>query len=86
MGVLWAVVNRPPNSNLIFDQILDGGRAVPVELPRAAFWIASEGTGTVAPVPPESGTLVRLRLRLVDVISGDVLDEADLFLPVVRGG
>ncbi len=85
MQVSWEVKNRPPLSNLVFEQIV-GDHVVNVELPRALLWIPSTGTGVVAPVSPEgssdSGT-VRLRLTLLDVISADVLAQAEFDVAVI---
>ncbi|MCZ7543101.1 MAG: hypothetical protein M5R40_05965 [Anaerolineae bacterium] len=86
--VAWDVVNRVPHSNLVFEQVLADGRAVPVELPRAQRWVSSSGVGQVAPVPPfapsaPAGEDVHLRLRLVNVITGEIYDQEDLMIPVV---
>ncbi len=85
MQVTWEVKNRPPLSNLVFEQVI-GDRVVDVELPRDLLWISSAGTGVVAPVSPEdtsdSGT-VRLRLTLLDVISADVLAQAEFDVAVI---
>ncbi|MAS37031.1 MAG: hypothetical protein CL610_23730 [Anaerolineaceae bacterium] len=78
VSVSWAVSNRLPTSNLVFDQIVNGGEAVPVELPRDNLWIASRGDGMVAPVAPSSGSVVNLRLRVVDVLSGEIYAESEV--------
>ncbi len=75
VGVSWDVANRTPTSNLVFEQVLEGGRAIPVELPRPTLWIPSSGQGVVAPVPPGVGQPVRLRLRVVDLADGSTLAE-----------
>lgn len=72
VGVVWDVINRIPTSNLTFEQVLSDGSAVSVELPRSTMWIASAGEGAVAPVEPEG----EIRLRVVDVITGEVYDES----------
>ncbi len=79
----WEVANRTPTSNLIFEQVLPDGSAVPVELPRPNLWVASRGQGPVAPALPGTAEEVTLRLRLVDLVEGDVLDEQTLTLPIV---
>ncbi len=85
MQVSWEVKNRPPLSNLVFEQIV-GERVVNVELPRPLLWVPSAGSGVVAPISPEgssdSGT-VRLRLTLLDVISADVLAQAEFDVAVI---
>lgn len=74
--VAWEVVNRMPLTNLVFEQVLPDGSAQIIELPRENLWVASSGAGVVAPVLPEAGNRVTLRLRLLDVISGDAYAEA----------
>ncbi|MFP4320854.1 MAG: hypothetical protein ACLFTK_00220 [Anaerolineales bacterium] len=74
--VSWEIENRAPQTNLRFEQILADGTTASVESPRQALWISSEGSGTAqAQLEPGADTIA-LRLRLVDVITGDVLDEA----------
>ena len=41
--VSWAVDSRPDNSNLVFEQVLDDGSVVNVELPRTNPIIPSSG-------------------------------------------
>jgi hypothetical protein len=75
VAVSWQVVNRPPMANLRFEQVLEGGSTVPVELPRPNLWIPSTGNGVVAPVLPGPGQPVRLQLRVVDMENGSTLAE-----------
>lgn len=84
ISVSWRVDDRLPLTNLVFEQLLneDGTQAQNVELPRDRLWVPSSGTGVVAPVPPPGGSLIRLRLRVVDVISADVYSEALVSVPV----
>ncbi|MEP0762117.1 MAG: PD40 domain-containing protein [Chloroflexota bacterium] len=81
--VAWAVRDRHPLTALTFSQVLADGQTQNIELPREHLWVPSRGTGLVAPVLPVSGNEVRLRLALVHAISGEVLDEALITLPVV---
>lgn len=76
VNVSWEVTNRAPGSNLVFEQVFEDGQAVPAELPRANLWVASTGDGVVAPVMPPAGRIVQIRLRVQDVVSGDIYDEA----------
>lgn len=75
VNLTWSVANRTPDTNLVFEQVLAGGSVVSVELPRPNIWIPSSGTGAVAPVLPAPGQPVRLRIRVVDMVSGDTLAE-----------
>jgi hypothetical protein len=82
--VSWSVSNRVPTANLIFEQLFKDGSGVPVELPRPYLWVPSTAEGPVAPVYPVGEEQVTLRLRVVDVVSGDLYDEQTLELPLVN--
>ncbi|MFQ3568162.1 MAG: hypothetical protein SNJ59_14335 [Aggregatilineales bacterium] len=83
--VSWAVTQRPPNSNLVFEQVLANGSALNVELPRPDPIVPSSGDGVVAPILPAVDVMqIHLRVRLVDLATGSTLDQRDLRLPVVR--
>jgi hypothetical protein len=74
----WTVSNRPPLSNLVFEQVLDAGQVISVELPRPNLWIASAGEGIVAPVIPETGNVIRLQMRVVNMADGTTLAQQTL--------
>ncbi len=81
--VSWTAVNRPVTSNLIFEQILSDGSAVNVELPRENPWVNSVGDGVAAPVAPGgNATSIRLRVRLIDLLSGRVFDQREFTLAI----
>jgi len=81
--VSWAVVNRPQNSNLAFEQILPDGTVANIELPRDFILVPTEGTGSVAPRSPGAeATEITLRVRLFDIGSAQVYDQRELTLPV----
>ncbi len=86
VSVTWEVLNRPETANLVFEQVLESGRAVSVELPRDDPMVPSNGRGEVAPAMPEDETAdsITLRLRVVDMNSGHTLDQRTLTLPVAR--
>ncbi|GAB4546664.1 MAG: hypothetical protein OHK0023_06630 [Anaerolineae bacterium] len=89
IGVRWQVRSRTPSSNLVFEQILPDGRAIPVELPRLVRWIPSSGEGVVAPILPDNNAIaITLRLRLIDYAqgAGAVLAESTISVPISRGG
>ncbi len=81
--VFWKVEQRAPTSNLIFEQVFDGGGSVSIELPRSQLWVASSGQGDVAPILPPSGSAVLIRLRLVDIASGTIYAEKTLTVPIL---
>jgi hypothetical protein len=81
IAVAWEVSNRPATASITFEQVLADGTAVVVELPRQNLWIPSSGQGSVAPVEPGTGRVVRLRLRVVDLVTGAVYAEEQLALP-----
>lgn len=74
--VAWQVINRPPNSNLRFTQLMDDGqRWQTIELPRPFLWIRSQGEGLVRPYYEDSRTL-NIRLELYDTTSDTVYASA----------
>jgi hypothetical protein len=81
--VAWEVASRLPTANLRFEQVMDDGSTVSIELPRPNRWVSSSGEGVVAPILPGEDNPVRLRLRLEDEITGETYDQAQLTLPVV---
>ncbi|MBN1285264.1 MAG: hypothetical protein JXB47_07695 [Anaerolineae bacterium] len=80
--VTWEVINRRPTANLVFEQIHDDGSATSVELPRESYWVASAGEGIVAPFAAAPTDQVVIRLQVVDVITGEVFDTAEITLAV----
>src|SRR5690606_5442300 len=77
----WNITNRPPTANPVFEQLLPGGEAVNVELPREFLWVPSSGSGPVAPVAPETGNTIDLRMRVVDMVNGTVYAEDTVSIP-----
>ncbi|MEP6988664.1 MAG: hypothetical protein ABI970_23895, partial [Chloroflexota bacterium] len=81
--VAWATANRPDTANLVFEQPLPDGRVMNVELPRDNSFVPSSGVGVVVPFPPGEGiTEVRLRVTLADFVTGKVLDQRELVIPI----
>jgi hypothetical protein len=78
----WSVSNRLPTANLVFEQILPDGEVISAELPRERIWVSSQGTGTLAVTAPTSSSEVKFRLRVVDVISGEVYMWKEVALPI----
>lgn len=79
----WEVKNRLPSSNLVFEQVLQDGSVVPVELPRQKLWVASAADdGILAPVMPLGDNEITLRVRVVDVLTDETYDQAELSLPI----
>jgi hypothetical protein len=76
INVSWEIANRTPTSNLVFEQVLPDGSSVNIELPRSNLWVSSTGSGSVRPVYPDGDDSVVLRLRLVDLATGETLSEA----------
>lgn len=82
--VSWAAQNRPDNSNLVFEQVLGDNRVVNVELPRDNPFVASSGNGVVAPIPPgNNATQVNLRVRLIDITSGNEYAKKEATVSIV---
>ncbi len=82
VNVSWKVTNRVPGSNLRFVQQMENGTTVPVELPREHLWVSSSGSGVVSPVPPLSGSVIRVLLQVVDLVSDEVYAQADVEVAV----
>lgn len=82
VSLAWRVLNRPVGTNLVFEQVLENGTAVSVELPRNQLWVASTGEGVVAPRLPERAKVFVLRIRLVNVSTGQTLDQREVSIQV----
>lgn len=80
--VSWEVADRIPNTNLVFEQVVSAEQTVSVELPRATLYVFSAGSGPIQPVAPADEATVRLRLSIVNVISGDIYDTAEIVIPI----
>lgn len=77
--VSWTVVNRPSNTQLVFEQMLEDNTWVNVELPRSNPYVASSGDGVVALVNrPYTSPQLLIRVRLLDMRSGVTL-TAEVF-------
>lgn len=84
--VAWATVNRPNTANLVFEQALPDGRVMKFRLPRDNSFVPSAGVGVVVPFPPGEGiTEVRLRVTLADFVTGKVIDQRELVIPIGSG-
>ncbi len=80
LNVSWEIAGRWPTAHLLFEQILDDGNRVSIELPRENLWIPSKGQGVVAPVSPGTSSLIQIALRVVDVRDDRTLDDAVILL------
>jgi hypothetical protein len=84
--VSWVVDSRPSNSNLVFEQVLDDGTIVNVELPRDILVVPSIGQGIAAPyLPGGDATEIHLQLRLIDLNTEAEYDKAEITLPIEGG-
>lgn len=82
----WSVANRPTNTNLVFEQFLDDGSVVNVELPRNNILVPSTGSGVVNPMPPGGDAQnIQLQIRLINLSTNVTLATAQLSLPIVAG-
>lgn len=84
--VSWDVANRPPQSQIVFTQVMGANDEVNVELSRPSLYVPSTGLGAVAPKAPLTGTTITLRMSLIAVPSGDALASQDIVLPVTGPG
>lgn len=84
LPVFWNIQDRLPNSNVVFEQQMEDGTFIPVELARPFLWLPSDGEGVIAPVLPQQlEDPVRLRMRVMDVVSGETYATSELVLPLV---
>lgn len=85
VGVAWVVENRTPYTQLVFEQFVeDGIEPVNIEIPRANFWVPSQGEGPVDPVDIEDSRLITLQLRVYDVRSGETLATEGVTLAITE--
>src|SRR5262249_16704926 len=69
-----------------FEQVLDNGTVVNVELPRQNPFVASAGDGMAAPGNPGTSALVKLQGRLVDLGTQNTLATPSLTVAIAEGG
>jgi len=86
-SVTWEVINRPPETNLEFVQVLPGDVFINAELPRPDPFIASTGSGMVNLVAADTFDLTQrveltVRVRLVDA-EGNILTSRDVIIPYI---
>lgn len=80
--VSWLVDHRAEGTNLVFEQVLDNGQAVNVELPRSNPWVASSGDGVVAPLLPASADRIVVRLRVINLADNNTLATSEIQIPI----
>ena len=81
--VAWTVSDRPPNSNLRFDQIMPNGTIVNVELPRNDIFVASEGNGYVRLRNPGNVNQIVLIMSLYNTVNGVTLRYREMIVPIL---
>ena len=81
--VSWKVANRLPLTNLVFEQVLPGGQARNIELPRALCGCRPAGRASWPRSQPSDGNVITLRLRVVDVITADVYEEHTVTITII---
>lgn len=84
--VSWNVANRPPRTNLLFEQVLNDGTGVNIELPRAERIVPSTGSGVVKAIDPAAGTTITsitIRLRLVNLDDQTTLALQEVNIPII---
>lgn len=76
IDVQWNVANRPPNTNLVFEQILPDGRVRNAELPRDVFIVPSSGVGAVRLLSVGNASYARVQMRLYNLSNNGTLASA----------
>lgn len=82
IGVTWDVTHRQPMTSLVFEQVLPDGSTASAELTRTNQWTASKGSGTLQLAFSRQDQPLQVRLRIVDLRSGQSLADASLSLPI----
>ncbi len=80
--VTWNINHRLPESNLIFEQLLDDGGVIRVDTYRPNLWVPSDGTGILRPLIPSADGPIDLRVRVVDLIGGGTLAQLDAVVTI----
>lgn len=89
ISLSWKILHRIPTSNLAFDILSPD--TVDATSPYGFWnpWIPSEGQGSFETAVwwehHRGESVIRFRLHLIDVISGEIYDEAELTIPIVAG-
>ncbi len=84
--VTWNINNRLPESNLIFEQLLEDGGVIRVDTYRPNLWVPSDGTGILRPLIPSADGPIDLRVRVVDLIGGGTLAQMDAVVTITGTG
>jgi hypothetical protein len=80
--VAWAVIERTPTSNLIFEQVLPNDEVISVERPRFNVWVPSVGEGSVLVYVDSRVPTITLRLSVIDLATDTLLDQAEFTMDV----
>lgn len=78
--VHWKVTGRPPNANIVFEQVTPDGQAFSAEFPRDVAWLRSEGSGTLR-LTDVGNEPLQLRMSVMDVSLGTVYAEQIVDIP-----
>lgn len=82
----WNINNRLPESNLIFEQLLEDGGVIRADTYRPNLWVPSDGTGVLRPLIPSADGPINLRVRVVDLIGGETLAQMDAVVNITGTG
>ncbi|HEX3052637.1 MAG TPA: hypothetical protein VHP83_18400 [Aggregatilineaceae bacterium] len=83
MNLSWKVSHRSPTSQIKFEQILPDGNAVGLDLSYISDrWVRSEDRSFCAPQAWQNSGLVRIRMSVFDVFTGQIFDQAEVTAPI----
>jgi LysM repeat protein len=82
-NVSWTITDRPPNSNLRFEQLLPNGTFINVELPRNEPYVASEGNGFVRLYNPGNVNQIVLYMTLYNTVNGVTLAYREMVIQIL---
>jgi hypothetical protein len=79
----WKVNYRTSTTDLVFEHLLPDDTVMPFH-PYYSEWIRSEGTSDYMPTRWQLEGTARIRLRIVDVITDEIYDEAEVTVQIIK--
>jgi hypothetical protein len=83
VAVHWWVYNRWYRSNIVYEQVMPDGRVISIAENVLTEFRRAVDQGVLYPRYPGDGEDVVLRLRVVDIDTGETLAQLDTILPII---
>jgi hypothetical protein len=84
VAIHWRVSTRWHRSTIYFEQVFSDGRVIDIAVNNPNEWRRATDSGVLYPEYEGDGIDVVLRLRLVNIDTGETLAEKDHVLPLIR--